>query len=437
MKTMLIKIVLVWTLAVHSTGLWFAGSVHAQDSLSRGLAAQMAEEVKESPTGAENFQARFMLLTNLAHMLLGESRQERVDLFLPREKHGKIEQLIKAQEFGEAGKLIDESFARLSGMEKTSFLERIQRVVFSGDDGITLTGYLFTPENPGREAFVFGHGGFGHKEMWMDLMHEVSRQAGVYSLALDFQGCGESGGATSWEGRSRNFSRAMDHLQESLNVTRFAVGGHSGGGAYPAVCSAIEDERVSVVVLWDCPFDFYDMHLKEGASDPGGNPAALVEKMHNQWRQNDLALQPQIRDLSTQEDLNSLYGDMESTLKKYRHGARMLGEVQKKRQLAVLHIIAQDMIQAIGPAHDGKTFFLPPSAWADSRRASFLNRPLPFYSTELFNRPENVWKRWDEELGNPGSTVVIENTTHAFHPPGRHEAVAETVQWLQKHLAAQ
>lgn len=434
MTAMFMKTILVSLFMVHLMSSWGAGDSHARDGSSSNLADRMAEEVRETPTREENVQRRFMLLTNLAYMLLGDSMREKVDLFLPRDRHRQIEHLVAHKQFEKAGQLVDEAFVGLSRISHIPLLNGIKKVVFPGDDGVMLTGYLFVPENPGSKAFVFGHGGFGYKEIWMDLMLEVSRQAGVYALAMDFQGCGESLGPTSWAGRIGNFSHAMDYLEKNHGITGFAVGGHSGGGAFPAACSVLENERVSVAVLWDCPFDFYDLHIREGASDPGGNPACLVENMYQRWKKREIPFQPPIGSLDSQESLNDLYRELEATLKKYRHGARLLGEVQKKRPLAVLHIIAEDMIRSLGPAHDGETFFLPPSTRADASRAPFLNRPLPFYPTELFNRPENIWKRWDEELGEPKKTVVIENTTHAFHPPGRYKAVTETVLWIRKHL---
>ena len=413
------------------------GDSFAQDNFPPTLIEQIEKEVKEKPTNQGNAQIRFRILTDLAQTLIKECGQENVDRILPPEKHAQIIAILKNQNFEQAGKLIDTVLLEFCSLGKKSSLANIRKVTFPSLDGVKVVAYLFVPEKPSKNGFVFGHGGFGRKEMWVDVMKDVSKQANVYSLAIDFQGCGESDGYTKWIGRIKDFSYAIDYLEKEFGLTRFAVGGHSGGGAYPSVCAAIEDKRISVVVLWDCPFDFYDMHIIKGASDPGGNPACLVERTYNESLKQNLPVVPtEIRNIDSDERLNDIYAEVERTLKYYRHPSQMLGKIQKERQVAVLHIIAEDVLKPIAFTYRGETFFLPVSQNAKESRACFLNRPLPFYASGLFNRPEGMWKRWENELGEPKKFVVIEKTTHVFEPPGRFKALQETIWWIQNYLTA-
>lgn len=418
----------------------------AQKNLPPPLFEQIENEVKAQPTNKENVQIRFQILTDLALVFIKESGQENVDSIFPPEKHAQIIAALKNQNIGQvrpkgrtpsfsgAGRLIDTALLEFCKLGKKSSLANIRKVTFLSLEGVKVAGYLFIPEKQSKNGFVFGHGGFGRKELWIDVMKDVSKGANVFALAIDFEGCGESEGYTKWTGRIKDFSYAIDYLQKEFGLTRFAVGGHSGGGAYPSVCAAIEDKRISSVVLWDCPFDFYNMHIIKGASDPGGNPACLVERTYNESVKQNLPALPEIRNINSDEGLNKMYAEIENAIKYYRHPSQMLGEIQKNRQVAVLHIIAEDVLKPVSPIHGGETFFLPVSQNANESRADFLNRPLPFYASGLFNRPEGMWKRWENELGEPKKFVVIEKTTHAFEPPGRLKAVQETILWLQKYL---
>ena len=127
----------------------------------------------------------------------------------------------------------------------------------------------------------------------------------------------------------------------------------------------------------------------------------------------------------------------EKILKYYRHPSEMLGKDQKERPLAVLHIIAEDVLRPIKESPLGETFFLPLSQTTSKVRGSFLNRPLPFYASGLFNRPEGMWKKWESDLNEPKKTVIIENTTHGFEQPGRNKAIQETVGWIKTYVKSE
>lgn len=398
------------------------------------LFEQVEREVREAPTDAETLNARFDLLVSLARMLVAASGPAKVDeVFSPR-KFDALMELLKRRDLGRAAKAADEALLGLSRVGKESSLAGIRKVSFPSLGGVRVVGYLFAPDKPSRCGFVFSHGGFGRKENWADVMSEAAKKANVYALAIDQQGCAESEGYTRWEGRIKDTSAAIDYLQKEFGLSRFAAGGHSGGGAYPAACAAVEDRRISSLILWDCPFDFYDMHITTAASDPGGNPAALVERTYRDSLTMGLPVtSPEVMPFRGVGDrLDDMYGELERTLKRYRGLPAMLGKAQKERDLAVLHIVAEDVLRPVRGTPLGETYSLPPAKGASKARAAFLGRPLPFYASGLFNRPAGMWKRWESELGEPKRTAVIENTTHGFERPGRDQALRETLEWLGK-----
>src|SRR3989338_4471786 len=410
------------------------GKSLAQVNLPPKLFDAVKEDINNQLADKDNLQARHHVLRILSGILLKETGREDFDKVFSREKNDKIMALSESGNLKEAGEMIDSSLLGLCRLGENTWLADIRKVNFVSLEGVKVTGYLFIPSKPAKTAFIFGHGGFGYKENWIDLMREVSSKANVYALAIDFQGCGESQGYTKWQGRIKDFSYAIDYLKKEFGLTGFAVGGHSGGGAYPAACAAINDVRISALTLWDCPFDFYDMHIIEGATDPGGNPAPLVERTY--LANKDKILVPtevfKFRDIPGH--LNEIYDEIEGILKNYRHPAKMLGDAQKKRKLAVLHIIAEDVLKPIGANRMGETYFLPFEDTQGSRKR-FLNRPLAFFASGLFNRPQGAWKEWEADLFEPKKFVIIENTTHGFEPPGRNQAIEETISWLKLYLA--
>ena len=229
---------------------------------------RIGKEIEQKPTNRENARTRFQTLVNLARMLLAEIPRD--DVLLPK-RYEWIVALLESQCIDQASEAIDSALLELCELGRTSSLANLRKVAFSGLDGVRIAGYLLIPDKPSKHGLVWGHGGFTGKEAWVDVATEIS-QAGIYVLVMDFEGCGESEGYTRWIGRIKAFSYGIDYLEEEWGLSRFGVGGHSGGGAYPASCAAIEDERISLLVLWDCMFDFYDIHIIEGALDPGSKP---------------------------------------------------------------------------------------------------------------------------------------------------------------------
>ncbi|MEW6284139.1 MAG: alpha/beta fold hydrolase, partial [Candidatus Eremiobacterota bacterium] len=236
----------------------------AEPSRQDYFADQLAREVRATPTDPHNLPIRLHCLVSTARVLAPGVGQQRLDRVLsPRA----LQDLVAEVEQNRADlRLLDRGLTGLCELARqNNVLPNLQRVRFPTRSGATVVAYLFVPRQPSERALVFGHGGFGSKESWLDLMQAVTEETGCYTLTMDFEGCGESSGYTTWSGRVNDFSAAMDFLQERYSVRHFAVGGHSGGGAYPAACAALEDPRVRVLVLWDCIFDFYDTHLTPNA----------------------------------------------------------------------------------------------------------------------------------------------------------------------------
>lgn len=420
---------------------------------SRDLPFDIGEEVRQKPTNRENAQIRFQSLRNLVTMLRTECGQDEVDRILsPEDCSGivvaplpplfgqdQIAALLESRHFEQAGASIDTALRELSELGRRSSIANIRRVAISGLDGVRLAGYLFTPDKPSQHGFVWGHGGYASKEAFVDLANAIS-QAGVYALAIDFEGSGESEGYTRWIGRIKTFSCAIDYLEREFGLTRFGVGGHSGGGAYPAACAAIEDKRISLLILWDCIFDFYDTHIAEGAPDPGGNPACHLEQTYSEVRQRPVSEYRTPTEVAhfrnIGEHLDEIYEEVEETIEHYRHPSKMLGKIQKERELAVLHVIAEDLIRQLQPVPQDYTRGQLPSQSLSKERGRFLDRPVRFLASGLFNRPEGLWQRWHDDLGDPKKTVIIPQTTHGFERPGRFEAIRESLlavnAWLQR-----
>ncbi len=400
-----------------------------------GLLEQTAEEVRRAPTTADTATARAYRLGVLAKLILSDCGPERVDAVLPPAGFAAILERLEARVFDDAAARIDRAMLGLCRAGASSQrLSRVRRVTFKSRSGAAIVGMLVPPERPSKAGFVFGHGGFGTKENWLDVMEAVSRRNRAWALAIDFEGCGESGGCSAWAERIANFSAAMDYLRDACGVERFAAGGHSGGGAWPAACAAVSDARVSTLVLWDCPFDFYDMHVRDGATDPGGNPACLLDRTSRAAR-GRVTVPAEVEPARGVRDrIDAIYSDIAATMERYRDLARQVGAAQKKRRLAVLHIVAEDVLRPVTDRRMGETYTLAAVPGASAERARFLDRPLAFYASGLFDRSPGACRRWEAEMANPKATVMVERTTHAFERPGRDRAIEATLDWLERHL---
>ncbi|MBT9589074.1 alpha/beta fold hydrolase [bacterium] len=426
------------------TGLWFLAMVLGLAWLRRVAGAEeprsgyfeaITQEIRRTPTDPQNLPFRLHCLLSTARLLLPRLGPEAVDRIMPPER---VNEIVDRLERGDDSlRMVEDGLLGLCQLGgQHHLLPNLRRVRFASRQGNPVVGCLFVPERPSGRALIFGHGGFGFKESWLDVMEEITRHTGCHTLALDFEGCGESGGRSSWRARIDDFPAAMDFLEKSYQVHDFALGGHSGGGAYPAACAALEDSRATVLVLWDCIFDFYDTHLAESAPDPGGNPAALLEQTLSSSRGKRVVPMEVVASRGVEEHLDQIYEEVDNTLRHFRHPSTLLAKAQKTRRLAILHVTAEDVLQQVGPEPKGQTFRLA-AAQASTVRARFLGRELAFHASGLFNRPAGMWDGWRRDLGQPTRFTVISGTTHAFEAPGRRQATQETVAWIQKYLGAE
>ncbi|MEK6567780.1 MAG: hypothetical protein AABZ27_03460 [Candidatus Omnitrophota bacterium] len=196
---MLNKSVLGFMTVVLSLGIVIAtpGKSPAQGNSPPKLFDAVKEDVNNHPTSKDNLQARHHVLRTLSGILLQETGREDFDKVFSREKNDKIMTLSEAGNLKEAGEMIDSALLGLCRLGENTWLADIRKVSFVSLEGVKVVGYLFIPPKPVKAAFIFGHGGFGYKENWIDLIREISNKANAYALAIDFQGCGESQGNKS------------------------------------------------------------------------------------------------------------------------------------------------------------------------------------------------------------------------------------------------
>lgn len=131
----------------------------------------------------------------------------------------------------------------------------MRNVEFRTEDGVTLRGWLFSPE--GRKgkvpAIVMAHGFSATKEMYLDRFAEVFAAAGFVVLAYDNRNLGASGGEPRghidpWEQISdyRDAITFVSTLPE-VDAGRIGIWGSSYSGGHVLVVGAI-DRRVKCVV---------------------------------------------------------------------------------------------------------------------------------------------------------------------------------------------
>ncbi|MGJ1265620.1 alpha/beta hydrolase [Sphingobacterium spiritivorum] len=139
-----------------------------------------------------------------------------------------------------------------------------QKVTFKNRYGITLSGDLYTPKNPGSEplAALAISGPFGAvKEQSSGLYANQMAERGFIALAFDPSYTGESGGEprniASSDINTEDFSAAVDFLGIQKNIDRNKIGiiGICGFGGFALNATAI-DKRIKAVVttsMYDIP----------------------------------------------------------------------------------------------------------------------------------------------------------------------------------------
>ncbi|KUY30382.1 alpha/beta hydrolase [Elizabethkingia ursingii] len=154
-----------------------------------------------------------------------------------------------------------------------------QKVTFKNRYGITLSGDLYIPKNPGSEplAALAISGPFGAvKEQSSGLYANQMAERGFVALAFDPSYTGESGGepraVASPDINTEDFSAAVDYLGIQKNIDRKKIGiiGICGFGGFALNATAI-DKRVKAVAVTS----MYDMTR---VMSKGYNDAVTLEQ---------------------------------------------------------------------------------------------------------------------------------------------------------------
>ncbi len=154
-----------------------------------------------------------------------------------------------------------------------------QKVTFKNRYGITLSGDLYTPKNPGSEPLsaLAISGPFGAvKEQSSGLYANQMAERGFIALAFDPSYTGESGGepraVASPDINTEDFSAAVDYLGIQKNIDRKKIGiiGICGFGGFALNATAI-DKRVKAVAVTS----MYDMTR---VMSKGYNDAVTLEQ---------------------------------------------------------------------------------------------------------------------------------------------------------------
>ena len=121
-------------------------------------------------------------------------------------------------------------------------------------EGVTLRGWLFTPDGGGaRPAIVMAHGFSAVKEMYLDRFGEAFADAGLAAVVFDNRNFGASDGEPRqeidpWQ-QVRDYRHVITWAQEQpeVDAERIGVWGSSYSGGHVIVVGAI-DRRVRCVV---------------------------------------------------------------------------------------------------------------------------------------------------------------------------------------------
>ena len=171
-------------------------------------------------------------------------------------------------------------------------------IEFAAEDGITLRGWLTTPDGPGPHAcVVMAHGFSAVKEQTLEDLAAVLETAGLASVTYDHRNLGARDGEPRQEidpvAQVRDFRTAITYAQSRPEVDsdRIGIFGSSYSGAHVLAVAAL-DRRVKAVVSQVPMIDGYrnierlntadgfvgrlDALDAERAVRFGGEPAALL-----------------------------------------------------------------------------------------------------------------------------------------------------------------
>lgn len=142
-------------------------------------------------------------------------------------------------------------------------------IEFNTEDGVTLRGWLYLPDNGGGAVptVVMAHGFSALKENYLDLYAEVFAASGLGALVFDNRNFGASDGAPRYEidpwQQVRDYRDAITYASglDEVDEERIGAWGSSYSGAHVIVVGAI-DRRVKCVAS--------QVPLISGTATPGG-----------------------------------------------------------------------------------------------------------------------------------------------------------------------
>ncbi|MBL3547259.1 alpha/beta hydrolase [Chryseobacterium sp. KMC2] len=278
-----------------------------------------------------------------------------------------------------------------------------QKVTFKNRYGITLTGDLYTPKNPGNEPLpaLAISGPFGAvKEQSSGLYANQMAERGFVALAFDPSFTGESGGevrnVASPDINTEDFSAAIDFLGIQKNIDRNKVGiiGICGWAGFALNATAV-DKRVKAVAVTS----MYDMTR---VMSKGYNDAVTLEQRtkvleqlgEQRWKDAEAGIFQPGAILNAEK----LKGDEPQFVKEYHDYYRTPRGFHERS------------LNSTG-------------AWNATNALSFMNMPILTYIKEISPRPilmiagEKAHSRYFSEdafkaASQPKELIIIPNAVH-------------------------
>lgn len=277
-----------------------------------------------------------------------------------------------------------------------------QKVTFKNRYGITLSGDLYTPKNPGNEplAALAISGPFGAvKEQSSGLYANQMAERGFITLAFDPSYTGESGGeprnVASPDINTEDFSAAIDFLglHEKVNRNKLGIIGICGFGGFALNATAV-DKRVKVVATTS----MYDMSRVNAEGYFGSTTPEQRSKM--------------LEEMSLQR-----WDDAKSGKPKYPEN----GLAQTNEESPQFVKEYYDYYKTERGFHERS--LNSNAAWTATNSLSFMNMPILTYIKEISPRPlliiagEKAHSRYFSEdaykaAAEPKELMIIPNAVH-------------------------
>ncbi|MFE9728579.1 alpha/beta hydrolase [Streptomyces sp. NPDC005794] len=146
-------------------------------------------------------------------------------------------------------------------------------VEFAADSGVTLRGWLYTPDGTGpHPAITMAHGFAGVKEQRLAQFADVFAEAGFMVLLHDHRSFGESDGTPRhdidpWQ-QIKDWRRAISYLESrpEVDMNRIGLWGTSYSGGHALVLGAT-DRRLRCVVAQVPTISGYEQGLRRVPPD--------------------------------------------------------------------------------------------------------------------------------------------------------------------------